>query len=97
MKTKSVIYLVFFILILLVFFINSRRVDIDVVDLMIKLNVDEIYENCDIRSNYEINVNETFKYSDPLYNYYISKYGYEICYLDKDSISKIVEIELKKI
>jgi hypothetical protein len=73
-------------------FIKSRRIRKETVDLMVSLELVDMYEKCNSRVNNDtIPMGKMLDYNHPLYNYYIDTMGIRVCLTEGDSIKKIIE------
>jgi hypothetical protein len=80
MKQSSKIKFLFIIGLFIAFglLIESRRIRKDTVDLMVSMELIDLYEICNSRiSNDTLPVSKRLNYHHPLYNYYIDTMGYE--------------------
>jgi hypothetical protein len=96
MKSSSKIKLLVIIglIISLGVFIESRRIKKDTLDLMVSLELVDMYEKCNSRvANDTIPMGKRLNYNHPLYNYYIDSMGIKVCLTEGDSIKKIIENE----
>jgi hypothetical protein len=76
--------------------LNSRRVKQDNYDLIVLMELIEVFEKCNSRLESNLPKNKRLNYNDSLYNYYIDRQGFEICLCKEDSIKKIIEKNVKE-
>lgn len=76
------------------FLIESRRIRKDTIDLMVSMDLIDLYEKCNSRvSNDTLPMSKRLDYHHPLYNYYIDTMGILVCSTEGDSIKKMIENE----
>lgn len=79
------------------FLIESRRIKKDTVDLMVSMELIDLYEICNSRVNNDaIPMGKRLDYHHPLYNYYIDTMGIRVCSTEGDSIKKMIKNEYIK-
>ena len=76
--------------------LNSRRVKQDNYDLIVLMELNEVFVKCNSRLESNLPKNKRLNYNDSLYNYYIDSQGFEICLCKEDSIKKIIEKNVKE-
>lgn len=76
--------------------INSKRVKQENYDLIVLMELNEVFEKCNSRLESTSPKNKRLNYNDSLYNYYIDTKGIEICLYKEDSIKKIIEQNVKE-
>lgn len=82
------------LIIALGFLIESRRIRKDTIDLMVSMELIDLYEKCNSRvDNDTLPMGKRLNYNHPLYNYYIDSMGLRVCLTEGDSIKKIIENE----
>ena len=94
MQTKIIITVV--LLITFGVILNSRRVKQDNFDLIVLMELNEVFEKCNSRLDSNLPKNKRLNYNDSLYNYYIDSQGIEICLCKEDSIKKVIEKNVKE-
>ena len=96
MKKQTKIIITVVLLLTFGFIINSRRVKQDNFDLIVLMELNEVFEKCNSRLERNLQKNERLNYNDSLYNYYIDSQGIEICLCKEDSIKKVIEKNVKE-
>ena len=96
MKKQTKIIIVIVLLITFGVILNSRRVKKDNFDLIVLMELNEVFEKCNSRLESNLPKNNRLNYNDSLYNYYIDSQGIEICLCKEDSIKKVIEKSVKE-
>lgn len=94
MRKKIKIAIVVFVIIAII--INSRRVSKDKLEMMILVQLSDISEKCNKRT--ELNITKKLDYNDSLYNPYVDdSYKYkDFCKLSIDSMHSEVKKDIEK-
>jgi len=96
MKKKIKIIIAIILILTIGYLINSRRVKQENYDLIVLMELNDVFEKCNSRLESNLTKNKRLNYNDTLYNYYIDTKGIEICLCKEDSIKKIIEQNVKK-
>lgn len=96
MKKHTKIIILIVLILTFGLILNSRRVKQDNYDLIVLMELNEVFEKCNSRLESNLPKNKRLNYNDSLYNYYIDSQGIEICLCKEDSIKKIIEKNVKE-
>ena len=96
MKKQTKIIIAIVLILTFGLIINSRRVKQDNYDLIVLMELNEVFIKCNSRLKINLPKNKRLNYNDSLYNYYIDSQGFEICLYKEDSIKKIIEKNVKE-
>jgi hypothetical protein len=96
MKKQTKIIIAIVLILTFGLIINSRRVKQDNYDLIVLMELNEVFIKCNSRLKINLSKNKRLNYNDSLYNYYIDSQGFEICLCKEDSIKKIIEKNVKE-
>ena len=96
MKKEIKIIIAIILILTIGLLINSRRVKRENYDLIVLMELNDVFEKCNSRLELNLPKNKRFDYNDTLYNYYIDTKSIEICLCKEDSIKKIIEQNVKE-
>lgn len=96
MKNKIKFFIAIVLLLIIGLLLNSRRVKQENYDLIVLMELNDVFEKCNLRLESNLPKNERLNFNDSLYNYYIDSKGIEICLCKEDSIKKIIEKNVKE-
>ncbi len=96
MKKEIKIIIAIILILTIGLLINSRRVKRENYDLIVLMELNEVFVKCNSRLESNLPKNKRLNYNDSLYNYYIDSQGFEICLCKEDSIKKIIEKNVKE-
>ncbi|MDP2160602.1 MAG: hypothetical protein Q8K02_08985 [Flavobacterium sp.] len=91
MKNEIKILISIIFLVIMGFIINSRRIKQETIDLIVLMELNDVFEKCHSRLDSNVENEIKINYKDSLYNYYISTYGMKICLCSGDSIRRVIE------